>query len=215
MLHFLKSIPKKIFGKHKNKVSTVITDDEIDIAVEDHQPEVELMQTPSVLSTPTETASKAVSFSEEPPHPRRIKHTAFTRRPKTPPPTREQVTQADLTEQQDLKAMYSKVETQTTALQKEAGNTPLDTAKAATDAPVVISPVLSMKDEIKYKAKEHRHRTHTHNEYYKGNGRDTYNLQGRPLKSVFEDDNGQKLPVDERHTILRELQKGERKRHFK
>lgn len=95
-----------------------------------------------------------------------------------------------------------------------------DKAKDLTTELERIKPLPSVKtetqkEELLRKAKEIRHRTHNRNKYYKGKGKDAYGLHGQPLKSVFEDDQGNPLPVAERQQILRELQRGERKRHFK
>ncbi len=69
----------------------------------------------------------------------------------------------------------------------------------------------SMQEELLRKSKEVRNRTHNHNKYYRGTGKDTYGLNGRELKSIFENDKGEKLPFGERAELMRELQNGTRK----
>jgi hypothetical protein len=198
MLQFLKKIPKKLFGKHKktkNTAESSMHEEEDEVAFEEPQAIISTPET-SALQAVDETQVKELAFAEEPPRLRRTRNTAFTRRPKAPLPTVPEPLQTDREE------MYNKIQEQTTALQEQK---PIEDVVAKE----------SMKDEIVRKAKERRHRTHTHNHYYKGKGKDAYHLEGRELKSVFEDDEGKKLPVDQRQQILRELQKGERKLHFR
>jgi hypothetical protein len=198
MLQFFKKIPQKIFGKHKkakNTVKPLALAEENEAALE---PEI-IIPVPesSDLQVVNEPEVKEVSFAEEPVRVRRTRNTTFTRRPKTPSPAH--LEPAPL--QTDREEMYNKIQEQTAALQEKN--------------PIKEVAQESMKDEIVRKAKERRHRTHTHNHHYKGKGKDSYHLEGRELKSVFEDDDGKKLPVDQRQEILRELQKGERKLHFR
>lgn len=199
MLQFFRKIPQKIFGKHKKAKNTVKPSafaEENEAALE--EPEV-IIPAPESSDLPVvnEPEVKEVSFAQEPVRVRRTRNTTFTRRPKTPPPPHLEPEPL----QTDREEMYNKIQEQTAALQEKN--------------PINAVTKESMKDEIARKAKERRHRTHTHNHYYKGKGKDSYHLEGRELKSVFEDDDGKKLPVDQRQEILRELQKGERKLHFR
>ncbi len=74
------------------------------------------------------------------------------------------------------------------------------------------APSLSMKEAIELKAREIQFRTGHHNEIYRGEGKDLLHLEGRPLKSAFENEQGEKLPVEKRQEIMRDLQTGKRKR---
>ncbi|MBS0288219.1 MAG: hypothetical protein JSR17_13050 [Proteobacteria bacterium] len=83
--------------------------------------------------------------------------------------------------------------------------------KEAAKTKAVMPEELSFKEEIEHKSKAIRNRTHNHNKYYKGVGKDEQHLNGRPLVSVYEDENGEKLPAAQRIEKLRQVQAGKLK----
>lgn len=105
--------------------------------------------------------------------------------------------------------------------EKPVSRTLEDKAKDITLALEDLKPATSSKfesqdDEIIKKAKAIQLRTHNKNKYYKSEGRNSFGLgEGRVLQSIFEDEEGHPLPVSERQQILRELQQGKRKLHWK
>jgi hypothetical protein len=73
----------------------------------------------------------------------------------------------------------------------------------------------SFHDLIAQKANDIRVRNQRTPTILEGQGIDTFQIGDRLLKSVFEDDTGRPLPTEQRQEIMRNMQQGKIKRHWR